>query len=116
MNFHTWLKEQWTSLLSWFGVEEQKLASFLYPTFQSLKQIVEKDLLKDIIDGVPVIVAALGGGIPAALVAAEQFIVPVLTAQGIELAQTEINVLSNGLVKQAQEAVVRSAGALGSTS
>lgn len=102
MTFHDWLKTAWTNLLSWFGVEEQKLASFFYPVFQDAKILVQKDVLSDIIGGVPVVVAALEGGIPAALTAAEQFIVPLLEKQGIAVAQTTVNTLANGLVTQAQ--------------
>lgn len=102
MAFHEWLHTAWTDLLHWFGVEEQKLASFLYPVLQDAKQIVEKDLLKDIINGVPVVAAALTGGYSVALEAAEAFIVPILTAQGLELAKHTVGALSNALVGQAQ--------------
>lgn len=101
-SFHLWLVSAWTNLLSWFGVEEQQLASFLYPVLKDAKQLIEHDLLKDIIAGVPVVASALAGGIPAALAAAEQFILPLLTAQGLELEQTTVSVLSNSLVAQAQ--------------
>lgn len=102
MVFHEWLHNAWQNLLSWFGVEEQKFASFLYPIFKDVKQVIEKDLLKDVIDGVPVVAAALMDGIPAALVAAEQFIVPLLESQGLALAKTTIGALANALVAQAQ--------------
>lgn len=105
MNFHDWLKTAWTDLLHWFGVEEQKIASLMYPIFQDAKTLAEKDLLKDVIDGVPIVVAALSGGYAAALAAAEEYIVPILTAQGIELAKHTIGALSNALVGQAQVAL-----------
>lgn len=106
-NFSDWLKTAWLNLLSWFGMEEQKLASFLYPFFKDAVTVVKKDLLHDIIDGIPVVLAALtSGGVAAALVAAEQFIIPLLEKQGVALAQTTINTLSNALVAQAQAAVV----------
>lgn len=100
--FTEWLHTAWQNLLSWFGVEEQKLASFMYPIFKDAKSLIQKDVLKDIIAGVPVVAGALTGGIPAALAAAEQFLLPILTQQGIELEQTTINALSNSLVAQAQ--------------
>ncbi len=100
--FHVWLANAWLNLLSWFGVEEQKIASFLYPVFQDAKQLIGKDLLKDIIAGVPVVATALAGGLPAGLLAAENFIVPLLATQGVELAATTINVMANALVSQAQ--------------
>lgn len=109
MDFKDWVKMAWTNLLHWFGMEEQKLASFLYPIFQDAKQVVEKDLLQDVIDGIPVVVAALTNGIPAALIAAEQFILPVLEKQGLQLAQTTINMLSNALVAQAKASLEQAA-------
>lgn len=106
MNLFTkFLLTAWHDLLSWFGVEEQKIASFLYPIFKDAVQIVKKDVWADIIAGVPVVAAAITGGIPSALVAAEQFIVPLLVKQGIELKQTTLNALSNALVAQAQAAI-----------
>ncbi len=106
MSFHEWLHDAWQNLLSWFGVEEQKLASFLYPVFMDAKSMVEKNILQDVIDGVPLVVAALSGGIPAALLAAEAFIVPLLEKQGMALAQTTVNTLANALVAQAQASLV----------
>jgi hypothetical protein len=100
--FHVWLVTAWTNLLSWFGVTEQKVASFLYPIFQDAKQIVEKDLLKDIIAGIPVVASAIAGGPEAALAAAETFLLPLLKAQGVELENTTVQVLKAGLVAQAQ--------------
>ena len=102
-NFHQWLITAWHDLLSWFGVEEQKLASFMYPIYKDAKSLIQKDLLKDIIAGVPIVAAALtGNGFSAALTAAEGFLIPMLTTQGIELATTTINTLANSLVAQAQ--------------
>lgn len=102
-DFSTWLKTAWTDLLSWFSTEEQKLASFFYPIFQDGVQIVKKDLLTDVIDGVPIVAAALSGnGIAAGLAAAEAYILPILEKQGLALAQTTINTLANALVAQAQ--------------
>lgn len=108
-SFAAWLKEAWTDFLSWFGVEEQKIASFLYPIFLDAKQLVESDLMHDIIDGVPAVAAALfpeGGtmDLAAGLKAAEDFLLPLLEKQGVELAHTTINTLSNGMVAQAQTA------------
>lgn len=111
MTFPTWLKTAWTGLLGWFSVEQQKLASFLYPVFQDAVTIVKNDLLADIIDGVPVVAAALAGGIPAALEAAEGFIIPVLEKQGVALAETTLNVLKNALVAQAQASLTPGAAA-----
>lgn len=111
MHFHDWLKTAWLNLFSWFGLEEQKIASFLYPIFQDAKTLVHKDLLNDIIAGVPVVVAALAGGIPAALTAAEEFLLPVLAKQGVELEQTTVNTLSNALVAQAQVSVAKAEAA-----
>lgn len=105
MNFHSWLLTAWMNLLSWFGVEEQKLASFLYPVFKDAKDIVVKDLMADIIGGLPIVAAALSGGIPAALIAAEQYVLPILEKQGLQLAQTTLNIIYNALVAQAQESV-----------
>jgi hypothetical protein len=101
-NFTTWLHTAWTDLLSWFGTKAQKVASFLYPIFQDAEQLVEKDLLKDIINGIPVVAAALTGGFPAALAAAEAFVLPLLKAQGVELGQATVGVLTHALVAQAQ--------------
>ncbi len=98
----SFLSTAWMNLLSWFGVEEQKLASFLFPILKDAKTVVQKDLLNDIIGGLPIVVAALSGGIPAALLAAQQYIVPLLEAQGVALATTTVNALANGLVAQAQ--------------
>jgi hypothetical protein len=107
--FTEWLKNAWTDFLSWFGVEEQRIASLLYPIFKDAKQLVENDLWHDVIEGVPIVAAALTGatgGLPAALAiglkAAEEFLLPLLEAQGVKLAQTTINSLSNALVAQAQ--------------
>lgn len=105
MAFHDWLQTAWTNLLSWFGVEEQKFASFLYPAFQNVKALVKKDLLPDVIALIPAVQAVLtGSGLPAALTLAESLLLPVLQKQGVELAQTTINIISNGLVEQAQAA------------
>lgn len=105
MSFHEWLHDAWTDLLRWFGVEEQKIASFMYPIFMDAKSVVEKNFLQDIINGVPVVVEAMSGGIPAALVAAEEFLLPLLEKQGVALAQTTINTLANALVAQAQASI-----------
>lgn len=109
MAFHEWLTSAWTNLLQWFGIEEQKLASFLYPILKDAKMVVEKDLLNDVIGGIPIVVVALSGGFAAALVAAEEYILPLIEAQGIALAQTTINALANGLVAQAQASLATAA-------
>lgn len=105
MNFSTWLKTAWTDLLSWFSTEEQKIASFLYPVFQDAKTLVEKDLLGDIIDGIPIVTAALPAGIPAAIAAATGYLLPLLEKQGVTLAETTTNTIANALVAQAQAAL-----------
>lgn len=102
--FVAFLHTAWTDFLSWFGVEEQKIASFLYPIFQDAKKLVESDVMKDIIAGVPVVGAALIGGPAAALTAAEGVILPLLKTQGIELEQSTVGALSNALVAQATAA------------
>ena len=102
-SFTLWLHTAWLDLLSWFGVEAQKLASFLYPTFKNTRDLIKKDFLVDVIALVPAVAAAiLSGGLSAALELAESLLLPLLAKQGIELAQTDINILSNGLVAQAQ--------------
>lgn len=112
--FTDWLKGAWGNLLSWFGVEEQRIASLLYPIFQDAKQLVERDLLHDIIEGVPIVAAALTGatgGVSEAVVlglkAAEEFLLPLLAKQGVTLAATTVNSLSNALVAQAQEGLLK---------
>lgn len=122
MAFSAWLKTAWTNLLSWFGVEEQRLASFLYPIFQDAKKLVEKDLLSDIIGGVPIVAAALTGATGGVsdiaaigLKAAEGFLLPLLETQGVTLASTTISTLTNALVAQAQ-ASLTSATAVGAAS
>lgn len=107
MAFKDWLKTAWTDLLSWFSTEEQKVASFLYPIFQDAKVIAKKDLLQDVIEGLPIVIAALSGGIPAAITAAEGYIIPLLEKQGIQLATTTVNTLANALVAQAQAALAK---------
>lgn len=107
MDFGDWLKTAWTDLLHWFGVEEQKLASFLYPIFQDAKDAVVSDVLHAVIDSIPAIILALGNGLPAGLVAAEQAILPVLEQKGLQLAQTTINTLANALVAQAQASLLK---------
>jgi hypothetical protein len=114
-SFHVWLVTAWTNLLSWFGVTEQKVASFLYPIFQDAKQLVEKDLLKDIIAGIPVVASAIAGGPAAALTAAEEFLLPLLKAQGVELETTTVEVLKAGLVAQAQASLVAESSASGAS-
>jgi len=101
-SFHDWLKTAWTNLLSWFGVEEQKLASFLYPLFKNTKDLIKKDFLTDVIAGIPAVAAAIAAGPEAALAAAEAVILPLLAKQGAELASTDIDILKAGLVAQAQ--------------
>lgn len=110
MEFHNWLKGLWTNVLSWFGVEEQKLSSFLYPIYKDAKVLLKKDLLDAIIDGVPVVTAAITGAAPAEMLAAglkaaEDYILPLLEKEGLALAKTTIGALSNGLVAQAQQAI-----------
>lgn len=109
MNFETWLQTAWTDFLSWFGVEEQKLTSFFYPILKDAKVVIEKDLWSDIVAGVPVVSAALAGGLPAALTAAEQYILPLLAKQSVTLAQTTLNTLYNALVAQAQASLATAA-------
>lgn len=114
--FKTWLITAWQDALSWFGVEEQKFASFLYPIFQDAKQLVSKDLLSDVIAGVPVVAAAITGAAPEEMLAlglkaAENFIRPLLETQGVTLAETTVNTLSNTLVAQAQAGLAKTAGA-----
>lgn len=110
-NFSTWLKTAWTDFLTWFDVEEQQLASFLYPILQDAKTLVKQDLLGDIISGVPIVAAAIGaatGNLSEVLAigvkAAEDFIVPLLEKQGVTVASTTLSTLANGLVAQAQAA------------
>ena len=101
--FHEWLVGAWTNLLSWFGVEEQKLASFLYPVFLNTKALIKNDFLTDVIALVPAVAEALtGGGVAAAITAAEGLLMPLIEKQGATLGQTDINILSNALVAQAQ--------------
>lgn len=109
--FHAWLVTAWTNLLSWFGLEEQKLASFLYPIFQSTKTLIKNDFLTDVIAGVPVVAAALTEGPAAALAAAEGVILPLLEKQGVTLATTDIEILKNALVAQAQASLTSTAAA-----
>lgn len=110
-NFSTWLKTAWTDFLTWFDIEQQKLASFLYPVLQDAEVLVKNNLLADIIDGVPIVRAAIDsatGDLPAVLevgiAAAKDFILPILEKQGIAVASTTLNTLANGLVAQAQAA------------
>lgn len=110
-DFTSWLHTAWTNLLSWFGVEEQKLASFLYPVFQNTKDLIKKDFLTDVIAGVPVVASELAGGPEAALVAAEAVLLPLIAKQGVELGQTDIAILKNGLVAQAQASLAATADA-----
>lgn len=105
MHFTDWLKKAWQDFLVWFGVEEQKLASFLYPIFQDAKPLIAKDILPLLINLIPVVVAALTNGYSEALAVAEANILPLLKADGIELKQATLSALAHGLVAQAQHAV-----------
>lgn len=108
MAFHVWLTTAWTNLLSWFGVEQQKLASFLYPVFNNTKALIKKDFLTDVIALIPAVETALTGGYAAALAEAEALLAPLLAKQGAELSQTDLAIIQNGLVAQAQASVAAS--------
>lgn len=114
-NFSEWLKTAWTDFLTWFDTEEQQIASFLYPIFQDAKVLVQEDLLGDIIDGVPIVAAAITGAtgtlpeiLTIAETAAKDFLLPLLEKQGVTLEQTTVNTLANALVAQAQAATTSS--------
>lgn len=117
MDFTKWLHNSWTNLLSWFGVEAQKLASFLYPVFSSTSSLIKNDFLTDVIALVPAVAEVLkGGDIEAALSEAKNLLLPLIEKQGKELAQTDINIISNGIVAQAQASLnVQSATGAAST-
>lgn len=114
--FTAWVKTAWTDFLSWFSIEEQKFASFLYPVFSDVAQLAEKDGLQDIIAGIPIVAEALtGNGAAAALTAAEDFVKTTVEAQGVTLADTTIGVISNALVAQAQAGLTATATPAAST-
>jgi len=109
MDFSTWLKTAWTNLLSWFGVEEQKLASFLYPVFQNTKTLIKNDFLTDVIALVPAVESVLTGGYAVALAEAGTLLTPLLAKQGAQLGETDIAIIQNALVAQAQASAAATA-------
>lgn len=102
MSLSTWFKSELNVFLAWFGVEESKVVTFAKPLVSALAKVITDDLWADIEGGIPVAAAALVGGIPAAITAAEQYIFPLLEKQGIQLEQTALNLISNSLVAHAQ--------------
>lgn len=102
MSLSTWFKSELNVFLAWFGVEESKVVTFARPIIQTIGKAVTDDLWADIEGGIPVVGTALLGGVPAALTAAEEYILPLLAKQGIQLEQLALNLLSNSLVAQAQ--------------
>lgn len=87
---------------AWLVSDEAKVEKLLAKTFASLLPLVKSDALSDLESGVPVVVAALVGGVPAALSAAEAWLLPKLEAQGVTLEQTALTALANELVAKAQ--------------
>lgn len=107
-SFKTFLSTAWVNALSWFSIEEQKLASFCYPFFKALKSSVSKDLLEKAIVFVPQIAAAYAsGGYTYALSIAQSVLWPLLIAEGTVIEQAVFAQLSNALVSQAQDALAR---------
>lgn len=102
MSLSTWFKSELNVFLAWFGVEESKVVTFAKPIVQAIGKVITDDIWADIEGGIPVVVGALTGGIPAALAAAEAYLLPILEKQGLQLEQIAINLLANSLVAQAQ--------------
>lgn len=120
--FTSWLKSCYITLLSWFGVEAQKIASFLYPIFQDAEKIVKSDIMGDLIDLIPAVATAMTGAggltveaVEVGLTAAKELLLPLLEKQGVELASETINTLANGLVAQAKIAIATPAQTAGLT-
>lgn len=105
MSLSTWFKGELNMFLNWFGVEESKVVTWAKPLISDIAKVIKDDLWTDIEGGIPVVAAALVGGIPAALAAAEQYILPLLEKQSIQLEQIALNLLSNSLVAHAQASV-----------
>lgn len=102
-SFTTWLQTAYVNLLSWFGLETQKVASFLYPILKDAEQLVEKDILKDIIAGVPQVATVFeSGGLAAAEIEALAYITSVIAPHAIDIAKTTLNAVVAALVAQAQ--------------
>lgn len=101
MSLSTWFKSELNIFLAWFGVEESKVVTFAKPIVTAVGKAITDDLWADIEAGIPVVASALTGGIPAALAAAEAFLLPVLEKQGVALEQTALNLITNSLVAQA---------------
>lgn len=102
MSLSTWFKSELNVFLAWFGVEESKVVTFAKPIVESLAKAMTDDLWADIEGGIPVALAALPGGITAAIAAAESYLLPLLATQGLQLEQLAINLLANAIVAQAQ--------------
>lgn len=102
MSLTLWFKSELNLFLDWFGLAESKVTTFAKPIITTVAKQITDNLWADIEGGIPIVVAALTEGIPAALIAAEQYILPLLKTQGIELEQLALNLLSSSLVAQAQ--------------
>lgn len=106
MNLSIWFNSTVSTIETWAKGSIAKVTTFLSPVLKDIEPYLEKDVIAIVQNGLPVVIAALGGNpvgnLSLGLAAAEAYIVPALKAEGIVLYQTSINVLSNMLAARAQ--------------
>lgn len=106
MNLSIWFAPTISAIETWAKAFIAKVTTFLSPFLKDIEPHLEKDIIAIVQNGLPIVITALAGNpvgnLPAALVAAEAYIVPALKAEGIVLFQTSINILSNMLAARAQ--------------
>lgn len=106
MNLSTWFSGAISTIENWAKTSIAKISTFLSPFLKDIEPYIEKDVIAIVQNGLPIVIAALGvnpvGNLPAALTAAEAYIVPALKAEGITLYQTSVNILTNMLAARAQ--------------
>lgn len=106
MNLSTWFSATISTIENWAKTSIAKISTFLSPFLKDIEPYIEKDVIAIVQNGLPIVIAALAGNpvgnLPAALAAAEAYIIPALKAEGIVLYQTSVNILSNMLAARAQ--------------
>lgn len=103
-SFVLWLKNvAWLNLLSWFGTEAQRVASFLYPVLKKSDTLVKSGALDDIISLVPRVAIDISTkNFIDLLNDVKQLIADIAKIRDIILDDGELTFYATGVIKQAE--------------
>lgn len=115
--FYVWLTvAAWQDAMSWFGTNQQKLASFLYNTLKKSDQIVKSGVYEDVLRLVPEIaVDVKTKDYPELFDDVKALVKDILKVRDIILDKTDIAILTNGVIQQATIAATVAEGQAAAT-